>query len=93
MEDAPFPAGAGQVVGLQGCGHRVPVDGGHRGAAAGAVADELAVEVVAVQEGAVTDQQGDAGLNWVDPGGAGAECCGKVIDVHGDLRVLSGWRR
>jgi hypothetical protein len=43
------------------------------------VADELAGEVAAVQEGSVADQQGDASLNWVDPGGAGAEGGGQVV--------------
>jgi hypothetical protein len=53
------------------------------------VADEPAGEVVSVQEGSVADQQGDASLNWAEADGAGAERCGKVIDVHEDLRVLS----
>jgi hypothetical protein len=40
----------------------VPVNGGHRGAVAGAVLDEPAGEVVAVQEGAVVSEEGDAGF-------------------------------
>ena len=37
------------------------------GAVAGAVLDELAGEVVAVQERAVADEQRDACFDWVEP--------------------------
>jgi hypothetical protein len=69
LEDTPFPAGAGQLAGMQGGGRGVPVDGGHRGPAAGAVLDEPGGEVVASQEGALGDEQGDAGFERVEAGG------------------------
>jgi hypothetical protein len=74
-----------------GCG--VPVDGGHGDTVAGAVLGEPAGEVTAVQERAVGDEEFSAGFERAEAGGAGAERRGKVIDVHEDLRVLSGWRR
>jgi hypothetical protein len=40
----------------QGCDCGVPVDGGYRGAAARAVLDEPAGEVVAVQKSPVADE-------------------------------------
>ena len=93
LENVAFAGGAGEVAAGEGGDGGFPVDGGDRGAATGAAGDEPGREVVAVQEGSVADQQGDASLNWAEAGGAGAERCSKVIDVHEDLRVLSGWRR
>ena len=68
----------------------VPVDGGHRGAVAGAAGDEPAGEVVAVQERAVADEQCDACFEGVEAGGAGAEGGGEVVSGHGGLRGGEG---
>ena len=66
----------------------LPVDGGHGRAAAGFVADESAGEVVAVQERAVAGEQGDAGFEGVEPGGAGPEGGGQVVTGNGGFRVV-----
>ena len=86
MEDAAFAAGAGEVAAGEGGDGGVPVDGGHRGAVAGAVGDEPAGEVVAVQERAVADEQFGACFEGVEAGGAGPEGCDQVVSVHGGLR-------
>lgn len=78
---------------MQGGGGGGPVDGGHRGGAAGAVADEPAREVVAVQEGAVADKQFGACFERVEAGGGRPEGSGELVSVRVGLRVLSGWRR
>ena len=86
LKDTPFAAGAGEVPDGEGSDGGVPVDGGHRRAVAGAVVDEPAGEVVAVQEGAVPDEQFGAGFEREQAGGAGAEGRGQVVSVHGGLR-------
>ena len=55
-------------------------------AGAGAGRDEAAGEVVAVQERAVADEQGDACFERVEAGGAGPEGGGQVVSGHGGLR-------
>ena len=80
------PPEQGRFAGGEGGDGGVPVDGGHRGAVAGAVVDEPAGEVVAVQEGAVADEQFGACFERVEAGGAGAEGRGQVVSVHGGLR-------
>jgi hypothetical protein len=62
LGNASFAAGAGDAAAGPGGDGGVPVNGGHRGAVAGAVLDEPAGEVVAVQEGAVVSEEGDAGF-------------------------------
>jgi hypothetical protein len=71
-----LPSGAGKVAGVQGGDGGVPVDGGHRGAAADAAGDEPGSEVVAVQKRAVADEQFGACFEGVEAGGAGPECGG-----------------
>lgn len=89
QKDAPFAAGAWEFASLQGGDGGFPVDGGHRGGAvadAGAAGDEPGGEVIAPKEGAVADEQGDAGFERVESCGAGVEGGGQVVSVHGDLR-------
>jgi hypothetical protein len=93
LEDTPFPSGAGKIAAGQGGGCGVPVDGGHRDAAAGAVFDEPAGEVVATQECPVAGEQGDLGFERVEPGGAGPEGGGQVVSCHGVLRERIRSRR
>ena len=64
----------------------VPVDGGDQDAVAGAVGDELAGEVVAVEERAVGDEEFGAGFEREQAGCAVAEGCREVVSVHGGLR-------
>ena len=66
--------------------HGVPVDRGHAG---GAVQDEAAGEIVALQEGAVRDEQSSAGFERVEAGGAGAERGGQAGGGH-DVSWLAG---
>ena len=97
-EDSAFPAGAGQGAGVEGGGGGGPVDCGVRCLAAGKgvlAGGDVAGEVVAVQEGAVADEQFDGGLVGVDAAGAGAQGpCERMLRcraaVHGASSLLSG---
>jgi len=78
------PLEQGKFAGSQRGGSGVPVDRGHLCVlgSAGAVEDEAAGEVVAVEEGAVCDEQPDAGFEGVKADGAGAERGGQAGRGH-----------
>lgn len=82
LEDAAFAAGAWEAARGEGGDGGLPVDGCHGDTADSAVLDEPGGEVISAQERAVADEEGDASLNRVDPGGAGAEGGGEVVSVH-----------
>jgi hypothetical protein len=85
-EDPLLTAGAGELTDVERGDGSGPVDGGHRGDAVsrdGAVADEAAGEVVAVEEGAVRDEQADSGFGRIDANGAGPQGCRQRGRGHG----------
>jgi hypothetical protein len=86
LENASLAARAWEATGAEGGDCGVPGNGGHRGAVADAVVDELSGEVIAVQERAVADEQFGACFEGVEAGGAGPEGCDQVVSVHRGLR-------